>query len=309
MLFRSVLVTEQGSEFLRRSRDGSPISAPQYNSGASVNQLVLINRGKRPVLLLAGEVVSGGKQDRIVGKDRIIPAGGEPLPLDVFCVEHGRWTGASPQFAAAKVMVHPSVREQAAIASNQSGVWDAVNRGTTARAPSPSSEGVAVQAAPPVLSREAIGGAIASAAPSQSYRKIYESPRIASSVEEFTGEIERRFARATKDENVVGVVIAYGGEVDWSDAFASSQLFHQYWSKLLRSYVVEALARPATKEQVSFDDARAFLEHAKGHVREESDPGVYTWRERSEGRYSEIELESLSPSPLTLHWMKVLRTN
>jgi hypothetical protein len=104
-------------------------------------------------------------------------------------------------------------------------------------------------------------------------------------------------------------VIAYGGEVAWSDAFASSQLFHQYWPKLLRSYVVEALARPVTKEQVSFDDARTFLEHAKGHVREESDPGVYTWRERTEGRYSEIELESLTPSPLTLHWMKVLRTN
>jgi hypothetical protein len=319
-----VQVTEQGSEYLRRSRDGSVLPVPQYNSGASVNQLVLINRGKRPVLLLAGEVVSGGKQDRIVGKDRIIPAGGDPLPLDVFCVEHGRWTGASSQFAAAKVMVHPSVREQAAIDSNQTGVWDAVNRGTTARVVAPSGgsgtagvvsssspTAITVEAAPPppVLSQGVIGGAIASAAPSHSYRKIYESPRIASSVEEFAGEIERRFARATKDQEVVGAVIAYGGEVAWSDAFASSQLFHQYWPKLLRSYVVEALARPVTKEQVSFDDARTFLEHAKGHVREESDPGVYTWRERTEGRYSEIELESLTPSPLTLHWMKVLRTN
>ena len=88
-----VIVSEQGAVALARSRDGRPVAVPQYNSGASVNQLVLINRSKRPLLLLAGELVSGGKQDRIIGKDRIVPVGSEPLPLDVFCVEHGRWTG------------------------------------------------------------------------------------------------------------------------------------------------------------------------------------------------------------------------
>src|SRR5690348_416114 len=66
-----VVVREQGSEGLARSRDGRVIS--DYPRGASVNQLVLINRGKRPVLLLAGELVSGGKQDRIIGKDRHRP--------------------------------------------------------------------------------------------------------------------------------------------------------------------------------------------------------------------------------------------
>ena len=60
-----VLVREQGSEVIVRGRDGRPVSVPQYNSGASVNQLVLINRSRRPLLLLAGELVSGGKQDRL----------------------------------------------------------------------------------------------------------------------------------------------------------------------------------------------------------------------------------------------------
>src|SRR2546430_887044 len=50
----------------------------------------------------------------IIGKDRIVPVGAPPLPLDVFCVEHGRWTGSS-QFAAASTIVHPSVREKAAV--------------------------------------------------------------------------------------------------------------------------------------------------------------------------------------------------
>src|SRR5213592_4751072 len=103
---------------VRNRDDGRRYVAPPATSGAtsgaSVNQLVLINRSKRPLLLLAGELVSGGKQDRVIGKDRIVPVGAPPLPLDVFCVEHGRWTGSS-QFAAAKTIVHPSVRERAAV--------------------------------------------------------------------------------------------------------------------------------------------------------------------------------------------------
>src|SRR5260370_8507100 len=127
-----VVVREQGSEGLARSRDGRPVYIPQP-PGASVNQLVLINRSKRPLLLLAGELVSGGKQDRIIGKDRIVPAGAPPLPLDVFCVEHGRWTGSS-QFATARTIVHPSVRERAAVDQKQTEVWDAVRGGTTLKA-------------------------------------------------------------------------------------------------------------------------------------------------------------------------------
>src|SRR5258705_12940070 len=117
---------------MARSRDGRVI--PNHSVSASVNQLVLINRSRRPLLLLAGELVSGGKQDRVIGKDRIVPVGAPPLPLDVFCVEHGRWTGSS-QFAAAKTIVHPSVRESAAVDQAQTKVWDSVRNGTNAKAP------------------------------------------------------------------------------------------------------------------------------------------------------------------------------
>ena len=125
-----VVITEQGS-YLHRTRNGARQAS--YGSGPEVNQLVLVNRGKRPLILLAGEVVSGGKQDRIIGKDRIIPVGAAPLPLDVFCVEHGRWTGDSEKFSAAQLMVHPAVRKEAAVEQDQNKVWAAV-RGETAPA-------------------------------------------------------------------------------------------------------------------------------------------------------------------------------
>lgn len=307
-----VVVSEQGAAGLLRSRDGRPI--PQYNTGASVNQLVLINRGKRPLLLLAGELVSGGKQDRIIGKDRIVPAGSDPLPLDVFCVEHGRWTGASSQFVASKTIVHPSVREQAAVAQNQEEVWDAVRSGSSARARSyaSGSAGTPAPAAPPKLSTDALEATIATAAPTQSYEKIYERSRVGASVDELVEELQRRFNRATaglKGERVVGVVVAYGGDVAWSDIFASGELFDHYWHKLLRSYAVEALARPTYKEVAAVSDAREFLRSLNGREVVESEPGVYRWRQITEGHLSEIELESIQPKPMTLHRLLLHRTS
>lgn len=313
------VVSEQGN-YIRRTRDGA--AQPQAYGSAQVNQLVLVNRGKRPLVLLAGEVVSGGKQDRIIGKDRIVPAGAPPLPLDVFCVERGRWTGGSDKFASAKMMVHPSVREKAAVDESQAQVWAAVrgqaamssnmevSRGATtagaARSAAPA------KAAPPVISTDETASVIASTAPTESYSRIYKSSRVGSSVESFAEQLQRRFDRATsglKGERVVGVVVAFGAEVAWSDAFASSQLFEIYWPKLLRSYVVEALTRTGTQENASLDDARDFLRPATGHYREETEPGVYRWRESTEGKSAQIELEALAPKPLTLHWLKVLRAN
>ena len=297
-----VVVSEHGGEGLARSRDGRP-AVRDYRRSASVNELVLINRSKRPLLLLAGELVSGGKQDRIIAKDRIVPPGAEPLPLDVFCVEHGRWSSGS-EFKAAKTIVHPSVREQAAVKQSQTDVWAAVTRGSTA-APAPGAPSAR-------LSPDSLAETVHMDAPTQSYEKIYESRRVSGSVDSFVDEVQRRFARATsglKGERVVGVVVAYGGEVAWSDIFASSDLFYHYWDKLLRSYAVEALARPALRETAASSDAREFLQRLNGREVQETEAGVYAWREIHEGRLALIELEALQPKPMILHRLLLHRTS
>lgn len=296
-----VVVREHGAEGLVRDRDTrTPVR--QYERGASVNQLVLVNRGKRPVLLLAGELVSGGKQDRVISKDRIVPPGGEPLPLDVFCVEHGRWSSGL-EFSAAKTMVHPSVREQAAVNQNQSLVWDSVRKGSTL----PRAAGAPAAS----ISSEAFATAMANA-PTQSYTKIYRASRVGVSVDAFVDAVQRRFGRATsglKGERVVGVVVAYGDEVAWSDIFASGDLFDHYWNKLLRSYAIEALARPTLRETPSLDDAREFLRPLDGPERQESEPGVYRWREITAGHLAQIELDALKPKTITLHRLLLHRTS
>jgi hypothetical protein len=311
-----VQVRELGTEGMVRNRDGG--IRPAYSNGASVNQLVLINRSKRPLLLLAGELVSGGKQDRIIGKDRLVPAGSEPLPLDVFCVEHGRWSSGA-NFTDAKTIVHPSVREQAAVQQDQIRVWSAVRSGTTAEVSAGAPMGVGsgggnAAAAPPAapLAEARISRTIREDAPTESYNKIYKSRNVTGSVDTYVDELQRQFARQTaglKGEHVVGVVVAYGGEVAWSDIFASDDLFRQYWKKLLRSYVVEALTRPGYREVAAREDAGQFLRRLNGRIHEETEPGVYRWREISEGRLSQIELDALEPKVMTLHRLLIHRTN
>jgi hypothetical protein len=303
-----VVVSEQGAAGLARTRDNRSNARPDYRTGPSVNQLVLVNRGKRPLLLLAGELVSGGKQDRIIAKDRIVAPGAEPLPLDVFCVEHGRWSSGS-QFAASRTIVHPSVREQAALKQNQNDVWSAVRAGTTA---SLSGNPNRPATPNPRVSSGVIADTIASNAPTQSYAKIYESSRVGASVEEFVAQLQKRFDKSTsgpKSERVVGVVVAYGGEVAWSDIFASSDLFDHYWPKLLRSYAVEAVARPALRETASAEDARSFLRRLNGREVQETEAGIYRWREITEGRLALIELDALGPKSVTLHRLLLQRTS
>ncbi len=297
-----VLVREQGSEGLARSRDGRPVYIPQ-STGATVNQLVLINRSKRPLLLLAGELVSGGKQDRVIGKDRIVPVGAPPLPLDVFCVEHGRWTGSS-QFAAANTIVHPSVRESAAVDQAQTKVWESVRNGTNMKAP---------PAAPRAqISSQELQSAIAGNGRTEAYEKIYESRAVGVSIDDFVNEVQHRFSQTTsglKNERVVGVVVAYGGDVAWSDIFASGDLFDHYWRKLLRSYAVEALTRPSYRQAASRDNANEFLRRLNGREIQETEPGVYRWREIKEGQLAQIELDALQPKPITLHRLLLHRTS
>ena len=354
----AVTVSERGAEIMRRSRDGGP--APAQYSGASVNELVLVNHGNKPLILLAGEMVSGGKQDRIIGKDRIVPVGAEPLPLDVFCVEHGRWSNGA-NFSAANTMVHPSVREKAAVDQAQGEVWAAVRNGTTAGvggrsgsgtqassdgffvagtvgAQTVEAQGTSTQSSAarggaagggtagagtsagaanatfeglPALLRSTINATFDGMNSTQAYAKTYGSSVVNRTTDPFVDEIQRRFARVTselKGERVVGVVIAYGGEVAWSDIFASPQLFERYWTKLLRSYVVEAVARPGTKEVATLKDAEEFLRPLKGTEKIESDPDVYRWREVTQGRMVAIELQALKPKDILLHSLTIHKT-
>ncbi len=291
-----VVVSEVGGEILRRTRDGRPL--PIQGGGPQVNRLALLNHSKKRLILLAGEIVSGGKQDRVIAKDRLVAPEGEPLPLDVFCVEHGRWTGASSKFAVAPLMAHPKLRQEVAVAKDQARVWAEVSGEN--RVAGGGGGGLATSTA--TVEAVTCSGTAA-------YTNIAKDTRSRQHIEPFADELDRRFKQATaglKQQKIVGVIVAYGGELAWADLFANPDLFARYWPKLLRSYVVEALNRPKPKEAAP-DVARAqeFLTPLRGTEKSESEPDLYRTTEISERGYAQFQLIGLGPSPMELHFNKL----
>jgi hypothetical protein len=298
-----VVVTEYGNVrgLLRRHRT----PAMQHESGAEVNRLVLINNSKRPLLLLAGEIVTGGKQDRVIGKDRIVPAESDPVDLSVFCVEPGRWVATSDHFGASgttyassggggigrasggTMMAQPSVRAKAMGDKDQMQVWSEVRKqqasiaGQMAWAPSAS----------PMSANEIRS--------TSSYARVMENKDVKEKVDEIAAPIQRNYESLIKqlrDRKAVGVVVAVNGRIIWADLFASTELLEKYWPKLVRSYASEAVVTRAKGGEASLAQAERFLADMEGRRETiESEPGVYRHTEVNGDGFKAFALTSLLP--------------
>ena len=59
---------------------------------SQVNELSIENRSTtHSVFVQSGEIVKGGKQDRVLARDMLLPPKSGPVPLPSHCVERGRW--------------------------------------------------------------------------------------------------------------------------------------------------------------------------------------------------------------------------
>ena len=286
-----VEVTESGNvRAMIRPRHPNANVEPQYpvHDGAQVNKLALVNNSKKPLLLLAGEIVTGGKQDRVIGKDRIIPPESDPIDLDVFCVEPGRWVGSSAKFvpgAASAVMAAPSVRSKAMADKDQQKVWDQVGQSAQSMAVEVTAEGV------PTAARELSS--------TTSYAKVMQNDTVQSKVDSVAKPIEQQYESTIKqlrEQNAVGVVVAVNGQIVWADIFASTSLLEKYWPKLVRSYATDAIVTRAKGGQPSEASAQAFLADLHGrHETIDSEPGIYRHTEVSGDGFRAFELTSLLP--------------
>ena len=293
-----VEVTEAGrAQGMMRQR--GVLGVPPYR-GDEVNTLVLVINSDKPLLLLAGEIVTGGKQDRVIAKDRIVPAGSEPIDLGVFCIEPGRWTASSSTFGASakapahSFMVQPSVRERAMVAKDQQQVWNSVRGSISqmARSSAPSA-GTAMDSGP------GAGSGYYRSMGTTSYARAMEDSSVSAKVDEAAAPVmkarEQVIAQLRK-EGAIGVVVAVRGEIVWADLFVDTDLLSRYWTKLVRSYAAESLTEGESYAKPTVADAQRFLDAPSGGTEtSEGNVGVYRYRElRAEGTETFV-LESLLP--------------
>jgi hypothetical protein len=184
-----------------------------------VNALRISNRSDLPLFLMAGEVVLGGKQDRIIGKNTIVPPRATQS-IPVFCVEHGRWSGRRTEFSSAGALAHNHLRAKASF-EGQSEVWSEVKTKNAKRRTDNATD---------------------------TYRRV--------AVQQASGTMagwERAFERgvaalpAADRARLVGYAVALNGEVVAVDVFGAPALFGKLRGKLLRSYITEAIDEPIAK--------------------------------------------------------------
>ncbi len=264
-------------------------------TGAQVNRLFVTNKSGKKLILLAGELVVGGKQDRIVQKDTLVPPGQKPFDLSVFCVEQGRWHGDNVAFGAAQnaavagglgAVADPSVRGAAQAERKQEVVWARVGE------------------------KNAQAGA---APPSGTYLGTLQSDKAQKDAKPYFDAIQPRMPR-----NAVGAVIAIHGRLVWVDAFAHPDLFQRYWPKLLQSYIVEALTSPPPREPAderiprvlrsppTIAEAAKFLFDRSGRETFEGEAGVYRLTRIDGQQHVMFELHDLDPKdPVRVHFNKM----
>jgi hypothetical protein len=175
---------------------------------ASVPELIAENHGKTHVLLLAGEILVGGKQNRVLREDLLLPPLSGPRNIAVYCVEQGRWNEGRKDFDSRGSVVQPSVRSQVLRKAEQSRIWSGV---------------------------AAASRSVAAPSPTGSYQAIYDKPEVKAQLE----QTARRFDPAMAP-TAVGAAVFVGPNLAGVDCFHAPGLFAREWPKLLRAYALDA---------------------------------------------------------------------
>ncbi|MBM4089927.1 MAG: hypothetical protein FJ276_10965 [Planctomycetes bacterium] len=107
------------------------LKVTEKGSGASVPVVEAENTSREEhIFLMAGEMLSGGKQTRAI-RDDVVLAPGQRVTLSVFCVEQHRWQGGSA-FGSAGQIVPQSIGRELRRGVDQASIWSEVARNNAA---------------------------------------------------------------------------------------------------------------------------------------------------------------------------------
>jgi hypothetical protein len=210
-------------------------------SGGRVPQVKLTNRCDRYIYIMGGEILTGCRQDRIVGRDVLIRPRGKNVIVPVYCVEQGRWSYETDEFYSKKNLGTSRLRAESQKAGGeaQGRIWAEI-RGMCER--------------------------VGLSSGTTRYQETYDSDRVRRKISDFEakmGHVPRLYPDA------VGVVVGVGGEIVSVDVFANPELFRRLWPKILKSAALGAVdCRPYGS--ITIDDAVTFLRvlHSKRYTKQ-----------------------------------------
>ena len=250
---------------------------------AQVPELLATSTADAPVVLVGGEQVIGGLQNRVLNTT-ILVAAHTKLEIPVTCVEMGRWHEATPSVAASDgspsapdATPEPVVARQAARAfSSDEAAYSKLRKMHSKSVTASLASGGGHRS-----DQSAVWGEVAyrmsstgSYSPSSAMDTLYKTPERARKLQETVAALQR-------PEGALGFVAVLGGDVLGAEVFADEALADAYWEKLARSYAVEALdaANPSADESAEAamtGEARLLEEALAAEIQVHPSPGLGT---------------------------------
>ena len=191
-----------------------------------VNELQIENVSPdQDVFVQSGDIVKGGRQDRTIASDFICPAKSGKMPINAFCVEHGRWSGrggeAAAYFGSSKnSLAGKDLKLAAQLSSDQREVWEKVAQNQSK------------------LGSNA-GRNVADVRSSTSFELTLENDAVKATADAYKKDLAKIIDH---QDDAIGYAMAINGKVNSADVYASHELFVKLWPKLLDSAAVEAFA-------------------------------------------------------------------
>lgn len=190
-----------------------------------VNKLSVENKSGDDIYIQTGDIVKGGKQDRVLGVDLILPGKSGKVPIDAFCVESGRWRArgneATTHFDSSSYQAaSKDVKRAARYQKSQSAVWDNVSKTQDK------------------LSGN-VGGSVKSANSPTSLQLSQEDGKVKASIAEYVKALS---GAVEKKKGVIGYAFSINGKINSADIYGSEELFRKLWPKLLQASATEAVA-------------------------------------------------------------------
>jgi len=256
-----------------------------------VNDLLMENlSADEDVILISGDILKGGQQDRVVQFDRVVPPKSGKLSLTVFCVERtaSRWMkpleGVEKTFAASPgCLATNGLRLACRSEGNQTVVWKEV-AGTQ--------KDLAAR----------VGGSVQDARSDSSLALSLDAKKVAAGADHY---VKKLSAIVNDEPAAVGYVFAINDKVVGGDVYGSPALFRKVWPRLLRANGVEAFAEMKKDKKHKAPDVpafRAFLKDAVSGESKSQSVGKDVRQLTCEGKYNYLYQSLDEKRGETLRW-------
>ncbi|PKL82441.1 MAG: hypothetical protein CVV24_10110 [Ignavibacteriae bacterium HGW-Ignavibacteriae-3] len=208
---------------LGKAAEQNFIKLKEINEGGSVNDVFVINSSDKYVFMMDGDIIIGAKQNRIINTSVLLPPKSKSS-IHVSCVEQGRWSNGGGSFKPSDYTAPSSMRmnKNKDVFTNlrsgnehyadQNRVWESVSENL------------------------------------RDMKVESKTDSLDDVIKEKKEEFDLFADKFSISENCNGIALFHGGDFIGLDLFNSSEVYKEYFPKIIKGIIWELTGKWHTAE-------------------------------------------------------------